>query len=160
LEAIAAEDNVPAATVRQRVSRMRRWMKERWAAELAAVALIGLLALLAWWTLRKPPEEAHDVPQIPPSITPEPPAPLLRARALRAEALRACERAAWRACLDGLDEARGLDPDGDRDPAVGAARAAAEEGLRKEAPKDETPAPSDVSKAPPAPAPDKKADEK
>src|SRR4029079_5354135 len=32
LESIAAEEAVPAARVRQRVSRMRRWMKERWAA--------------------------------------------------------------------------------------------------------------------------------
>jgi DNA-directed RNA polymerase specialized sigma24 family protein len=48
LEAIAAEEQVPAARVRQRVSRMRRWMKERWAAELAAVAMLSALAIAAW----------------------------------------------------------------------------------------------------------------
>jgi DNA-directed RNA polymerase specialized sigma24 family protein len=53
LERIASDANVPAARVRQRVSRMRRWMRERWAAELAAVAVITLLALAiaAWWML-------------------------------------------------------------------------------------------------------------
>src|SRR5690349_15526596 len=40
LESIAASEQVPAARVRQRVSRMRRWMKERWLAELAAVAVL------------------------------------------------------------------------------------------------------------------------
>src|SRR5580700_11017185 len=43
LEAIAAEEQLPPARVRQRVSRMRRWMKERWAAELAAVAMLAAL---------------------------------------------------------------------------------------------------------------------
>ncbi len=139
LEAIAAEERVPSARVRQRVSRMRRWMKERWAAELAAVALFGLLLLVAWWALRRPTPEAHEAPQVPPSITPEPPSPLLRARALRDDALHACDRGEWRACLDGLDEARGLDPEGNRAPAIGAARAAAAEGLRSAAPKEEDP---------------------
>ncbi len=140
LEAIAAEEKVPAARVRQRVSRMRRWMKERWAAELAAVALLGVLAVAAWWALRRPPPpEAHEVPEPVPQIAPEPPAPLLRARALRADALRACDQRDWRACLDGLDEARSLDPEGDREPAIGAARRGAEEGLRNAEPKEKAP---------------------
>jgi hypothetical protein len=129
LEAIAAEEKVPAARVRQRVSRMRRWMKERWAAELAAVAVLTLLALAAWWLLKKQiePPVTHDEP--PPAITPEAPSPLERARLLRADALRACDDGAWRACLDGLDEARGLDPEGDRAPAIGDARARAQDAL-------------------------------
>lgn len=159
LEAIAAEEKVPAARVRQRVSRMRRWMKERWTAELAAVAMLTLLALAAWWILRR--EEApttKQAPDAPPTITPEPPSPLERARALRADAQKACDRAAWRACLDGLDQARGLDPEGDREPAIGAARAQAEEALRAAPPPTSSPPtttmPQQQKTAPPkAPAP-------
>jgi DNA-directed RNA polymerase specialized sigma24 family protein len=146
LETIAQEAQVPAAQVRQRVSRMRRWMKERWAAELAAVAMLGAVALAAWWLLarRVEPPEAREIPGPAPTILPEPPAPLQRARALRADALHECERGAWRACLDGLDEARGLDPIGDEEPATRAARAGAEEALRR--------APSATATAKPAPA--------
>lgn len=175
LAAIAADEKLPATHVRQRVSRMRRWMKERWAAELAAVAMIATLALAAWWLLRRrvEPPVAHDLPEplptiAPEPIAPEPVAPLDRARSLRADALRACEQRAWRACLDGLDQARALDPAGDEDPAVRAARAGAEEALRvpvpdvKPAPdlKKDAPTPPDV-KAPPVstskpPSPSKK----
>ncbi len=132
LEAIAADEKLPAARVRQRVSRMRRWMKQRWAAELAAVALITTVALAAWWLLRRAvePPEAHHSPELMPTIAPEPPAPLERARALRADAFRACDRSEWRPCLDGLEQARALDPTGDQEPSVGAARASAEAGLR------------------------------
>lgn len=47
LEAIAADERLPATRVRQRISRLRRWMRERWVAELAAVAALGLLAVVA-----------------------------------------------------------------------------------------------------------------
>ena len=137
LEAIAAEEQLPPARVRQRVSRMRRWMKERWTAELAAVAMLALLAVGAWWLLRtreEPPVTKN--PDAPPAIAPEPPSPLDRARSLRADALQACERNEWRPCLDGLDQARALDPEGEQAPAVGAARARAEDGLRSATPPD------------------------
>ena len=42
LETIAAEANVPAPRVRQRVSRLRRYYKARWAAQTAAVAALLL----------------------------------------------------------------------------------------------------------------------
>ena len=48
--------------------------------------------------------------------------PVDRARALRGLAFRDCLDQRWRDCLDGLQLARELDPDGDRDPAVQAAR--------------------------------------
>jgi RNA polymerase sigma factor (sigma-70 family) len=143
LESIAAEERVPAARVRQRVSRMRRWMKERWLAELAAVAALAILALILMRLLRGPKEEPEIAPRPEPapapSALPEAPSPLDRARALRAEALEACDKGAWQRCLDGLDEAAGLDPAGDREAAVQdarerAARALEEQRLRDLAP--------------------------
>jgi DNA-directed RNA polymerase specialized sigma24 family protein len=160
LEAIAADEKLPAARVRQRVSRMRRWMKERWAAELAAVAVIGAVAVAAWWLLHPAPPVAHELPEVSPTptIVPEPSAPMDRARTLRAEALRACDQREWRPCLDGLEQARALDPIGDQEPAVGAARASAAAGLRDEAqvplPTSEAkPEAKPESKSGPAPAP-------
>lgn len=45
LETIAADERLPAACVRQRVSRLRRWMRGRWIAEMALV--VGLLLAAA-----------------------------------------------------------------------------------------------------------------
>jgi DNA-directed RNA polymerase specialized sigma24 family protein len=42
LEAIAADESMPAERVRQRVSRLRRFMRERWLAELAVVTVLAL----------------------------------------------------------------------------------------------------------------------
>ncbi|WP_437960640.1 sigma-70 family RNA polymerase sigma factor [Sorangium sp. So ce119] len=149
LESIAADEQVPAARVRQRVSRMRRWMRERWLAELAAVAALALLAIVVVRLLRS----AKDLPEVAP--LPEPPpreAPLDRldrARSLRAEALRACDEAAWRRCLDQLDEADRLDPAGRGALDVAAARERALDALR--APTPTPPAPTTTSAPPLAP---------
>ncbi|WP_437872846.1 RNA polymerase sigma factor [Sorangium sp. So ce363] len=170
LESIAAEEQVPAARVRQRVSRMRRWMRERWMAELAAVAALAILAILVARLLRS----TSDAPVIAPLPEPQPSAPpdgpsppiappspldaLERARSLRAEALRACDEAAFRRCLDQLDEADRLDPAGRDAPEVAAARERALEALR--APTEKAPAPvnekldkKDESNSRPAPTP-------
>ncbi|WP_437580907.1 RNA polymerase sigma factor [Sorangium sp. So ce887] len=150
LESIAAEEQVPAARVRQRVSRMRRWMRERWLAELAAVAALAILAIVLVRLLRSTrdlPEVAplpEPLPSAPPMEAPSPLDPLDRARSLRAEALRACDEAAWRRCLDQLDEADRLDPRGRTAPSVAAARQRALDALR--APTDEPPAPGPVKK--------------
>ena len=130
LESIAEAENVPAARVRQRVSRMRRWMKERWAAELAAVALLVALAILFWRWLR-PDEHPEALPEAPPSspVLPEAPTPLDRARELRADAFAKCEAAEWQACLDTFDEAKRLDPIGDSAPDVVEARRRAADAL-------------------------------
>ncbi len=132
LEAIATDEQVPAARVRQRVSRMRRWMKERWLAELAAVAALGVVAVVAWWVLtRADGPVAHPVPAPSAPIVPEPPDSIDRARALRADALEKCKREDWAGCLEGLDQARGLDPVGDQSPEIGAARSQASDGLKQ-----------------------------
>lgn len=149
LEAIATDEQVPAARVRQRVSRMRRWMKERWIAELAAVAALGIVAVVAWWILQRGDRpEATPLPTPSSPITPEPPSSLDRARALRADALEKCKREAWAECLERLDQARGLDPVGDREPAIGAARSQAAEGLRRDG---ITPVPKAVPTVPTTP---------
>ncbi|MBK9259677.1 MAG: sigma-70 family RNA polymerase sigma factor [Polyangiaceae bacterium] len=112
LENIAADERVPAARVRQRVSRMRRWMKERWIAELAAVAALGVLALVLWRILRQTPDGPEIVK---PDVTAEPLRndALERAKLLRAEAIKSCDEGAYDRCLKGLDEAKQLDPAGD-----------------------------------------------
>ena len=132
LETIAAEENVPAARVRQRVSRMRRWMKERWMAELAAVALLSILAVVAWRFLRRPGEVPEARPEklepLPP-LAPEVPLEIERARSLRAEAAQRCDREEWQGCLDALDEAARLDPAGDAASDVMEMRGRATRGL-------------------------------
>lgn len=151
LEAIATDEQVPAARVRQRVSRMRRWMKERWLAELAAVAALGVVALVAWWILsRGERPEANPLPAPSAPILPEPPSSIERARALRADALEKCKREEWAGCLEGLDQARGLDPVGDQAPAIGAARTRARDGLLRDI---IVPAPKGAPSGATAPAP-------
>jgi hypothetical protein len=58
-------------------------------------------------------------------VAPPPPT----AQALRAQAFDACHSNRWGACLELFDLARPLDPRGDTDPAVQAARATATAGL-------------------------------
>jgi DNA-directed RNA polymerase specialized sigma24 family protein len=117
LENIAADEQVPAARVRQRVSRMRRWMKERWIAELAAVAALGVCVFVIWRVLRQTPDGPEIVK---PDISAEPirNEALERAKLLRAEAMKSCDEGAYNRCLKGLDEAKELDPAGDTAPDV------------------------------------------
>jgi DNA-directed RNA polymerase specialized sigma24 family protein len=84
LENIAAEANVPAPRVRQRVSRLRRYYKARWAAQAAALAALLLIALAIALALRQRREEVAPAPiptlsPEPVPTTPEPPAPELPA---------------------------------------------------------------------------------
>jgi DNA-directed RNA polymerase specialized sigma24 family protein len=122
LEAIAAEENVPAARVRQRVSRLRRLLRERWAAALIAVVVVALAAvgLKMSRSSRSPAPIASTTPA---------PTPLERAHVLRDAALERCGAGAWKECVEGLDEARQLDPTGDGAQAVRDARAAAARAL-------------------------------
>lgn len=157
---IAEQEALPATQVRQRVSRMRRFMKQRWAAELAAVAAIVLLALIAWRLLREPAPVANpeqDVVPVPDTIPDDVAPPIKRARQLRAEAEAACDAQQWRGCLDKLDEARGLDPAGDLEEDATKLRTRAQDALQPP-PKQtvEPPAPSPSESVPTriGPAPD------
>ncbi|HEY1697182.1 MAG TPA: sigma-70 family RNA polymerase sigma factor [Polyangiaceae bacterium] len=68
LETIAAEANVPAPRVRQRVSRLRRYYKAKWAAQAAALAAILLIAIAIALALRQHPEQVAPSPE--PSFAP------------------------------------------------------------------------------------------
>jgi DNA-directed RNA polymerase specialized sigma24 family protein len=74
LETIAAEANLPAPRVRQRVSRLRRYYKARWAAQAAALAALLLIALAIALSLRRRHEEVAPAPgpSFAPSSMPEP----------------------------------------------------------------------------------------
>jgi hypothetical protein len=59
--------------------------------------------------------------------------PLELAAELRRQGLSFCGRAAWTQCLGELDAAARIDPDGDKEPSVVAARAAARKAIDDEA---------------------------
>jgi len=155
LENIADEDKVPAPRVRQRVSRWRKHLRERWAAELAAVAAIAVILGGLWWAWRHRPQDGVTVVTPDNSSVVPVDSAMLRAAELRAVALQRCDKGEWVACLQGLDEAAKLDPAGDSSDAVKQARQGAADAMR--APESPTPSPSSVpsSNAPPAPAPEK-----
>lgn len=152
LEHIAEEESVAAPRVRQRVSRLRRYFRERWAQQLAAVAavaLVVLVGLLIWASRREPePEIVRDVPSAVPPLQ-------QRVGELRREALEDCRRERWQRCLDRLDEAQRLDPAGDARDEVQRARRLATEALapapepeRSARPEPSTPAPRTTSTLP------------
>ncbi|MCB9578727.1 MAG: RNA polymerase sigma factor [Polyangiaceae bacterium] len=126
LEHIADEANVPAPRVRQRVSRLRRHFRTRWAAQLAAVAAITALVLAAialWRGLSQPSPE--DIAREPvPELSPRE-----RGQEIRRQAFEHCAAGRDRECLKELDRAKALDPAGDTEPRVQEARAAAQRAL-------------------------------
>ena len=133
LEQIARDANLPAPRVRQRVSRLRRFLRERWAAELMLGALgmallvpVGRHFYLHW---RAQQEFAEHEPNVRPEPRLPPLSPADRGRDLRRAALLRCEQADDQACLEGLDRARDLDPKGDSAAEVVNARRAAAQRL-------------------------------
>ncbi|MCA9626839.1 MAG: sigma-70 family RNA polymerase sigma factor [Myxococcales bacterium] len=124
LETIAKEENLPAPRVRQRVSRLRRYFRTRWA---AAAAVLAVAIVIGFWLF--------STPQAPPpvAITPET-EPQQHPEELRKQARRACENEQWRRCLVLYDEAKALDEKGDSLPAVQADRKAAHQAIEREVP--------------------------
>jgi RNA polymerase sigma factor (sigma-70 family) len=141
LEHIAEEAQLPAPRVRQRVSRLRRYLRTRWAAQLAAAGIVGLCAVLGYVYSKR--DRGND----PELITHESPERLERAKRLRGLAFERCSARDFRGCLDRLDQARLLDPSGDANADVQQARRAAGEALRP------FPAPSIAPSETPTPAP-------
>jgi hypothetical protein len=78
LETIAAEANLPAPRVRQRVSRLRRYYKMKWA-EAVAIAALVLIALAVGFALRRKQDQVaprpEPVPVQPSAVPTAPPAP-------------------------------------------------------------------------------------
>jgi DNA-directed RNA polymerase specialized sigma24 family protein len=160
LESIAADARLPAPRVRQRVSRLRKHYRARWAATLAALVLIAIAVGVA---LRKRPKEeiaplpsplvvpSSSSPPLLPPLAPGPEAtPEERAAELRRDAFDKCAAGLWQDCLDAFDGAQSLDPAGDSSPAVQAQRKAAQHAL---APAPAHPAPTKPMTSEPAPAP-------
>jgi hypothetical protein len=69
-----------------------------------------------------------DRPWSPPNATPS---PQELAAAMRAEAFAACDAQTWDECTRKLDEASAIDPAGEADPRVTAARKAVTDGTQK-----------------------------
>ena len=141
LESIAESEKLPPPRVRQRVSRLRRHFKENWQREVALLAALGVIISAVLFVMRKPSE---------PIIVHEDVDP--RAEPVRRLALEKCAAADWKACVDGLDEAKRLDPAGDTQPVVQQARQAAGDALTAPAPgPTSAPLPSTVPPEPTAP---------
>ncbi len=121
LEEIARSESMPAERVRQRVARLRRFLRERWVTALAAACLGAVV-----WALLRPshvdiarPDDAvadRRNEGVPVRGTSE------EARRMREQALGLCASGDREGCLKGLDAAAAVDPDGDRDEAVQRAR--------------------------------------
>jgi RNA polymerase sigma factor (sigma-70 family) len=129
LEAIAESAKIPAPRIRQRVSRLRKHLRTRWAADLAALAALGIVGILAviWW--RRTHEEPIAKPEIVHQQT-----PFELAGAERDRAYAACDAQAYQNCLDGLNRAKVLDPAGDTSARAQAARKLATDALNPSPP--------------------------
>ncbi len=129
LQSIALDEKVPAARVRQRVARLRRHFRARWAAQIAAALALGIV-VVTLFELRRP-KPSPFVPVMTASIVVSArPVPVSPAIQLREVGLAHCASGAWIACLDALDRAAALDPAGDTADAVKGARAAAAEAQK------------------------------
>jgi len=144
LESIAASEKLPAPRVRQRVSRLRRHLKDNWQREVALLAALGvIIGVIAFVVRGKDPDVIVRDPQLGD--------PVAEGQRLRRVALQKCSDHDFKGCVEGLDDAKRLDPAGDSQPVVERARAAAAKEL--------APAPSarPVTPPPPSAAPESSA---
>lgn len=118
LETIASEANVPAPRVRQRVSRLRKHLKSRWAREVAALAALGVALGCVWLAWQR----WHVQPEQPMAIPERIDSPHDIAERMRAEAIDDVARGAYDEALERLDRASAMDPAGDTSDAVRALR--------------------------------------
>lgn len=143
LEHLALEANVPAARLRQRVSRLRRHFRHRWA--LAVGTLILLIAAGAALVARRSPVPVPIAKEeIAPPSSEERAAPIVR------RASEACARERWDECERAIDEARIIHPPSFETTEVRAMRAAIERAKAPPPPPPRRRAPTTL----PAPSPD------
>lgn len=139
LETIAKEHELSAPAVRQRVSRLRRFLREHWAMELAAA--LGLVVVVTGLFAYR--QHQSRLP-IGPEVVTVTPTPAEQARKLREAGLSACRAGEWKPCIDDLDRAKELDPAGDTASEIQEARVGATRALTPVA------APSDAVESAPA----------
>ncbi len=146
LESIAESEQIPAPRVRQRVSRMRRFLKERWVATALAGTLVVITIIVILLKVRPSPQpDVAVTPEIPRPTAPVRDPRLELAGKERKDALDKCDHSEWQPCLDGLDRAAVDDPTIEADPRVIQARKAAGDALKP------TPAPSPSTTSAPSP---------
>jgi hypothetical protein len=127
LPAVAA----PAAPVKvvsiatAREARTRRLWPLLVAAALVLVVLGGGGATIAYLSREPAPPGPPPVPTGPPAPNPD----MIAAETLRKDAFDLCQKKNFGPCLDKLDEAAKLDPQGDKKDAVQQARIVANSGL-------------------------------
>jgi len=127
---LAREHNEDYEAFAKRIKRLGTIMT----AQIAAMG--GIFAILLGVALQPRPDHPLALDEPGPVALQEPavsthfgePDPMDWAKVLRGEAFRACMDNRWYDCLVGLDAARDLDPSGDRDPVVAAARKDANDG--------------------------------
>jgi DNA-directed RNA polymerase specialized sigma24 family protein len=119
---IAAADGVTEQAVKSSVNAFRDKLRAGLGAVLAAHAVLFVLAL----TIASSVALVADRGARPhPVAASAPDDPRERAARLRRRAYDACDARDWAACLERLDDAAAIDPPGDDDPRVRAARALA-----------------------------------
>ncbi len=121
LEEIAQDEKIKPAAVRQRVSRLRRKLRELWLLELSAAGL--LVVWLVWRAEHNEPTVIVPEPSAGASGQSAPPTLADASAALRRRVLDACERGLWSECEVGLDELRVHDPASEATPEIQRARA-------------------------------------
>jgi DNA-directed RNA polymerase specialized sigma24 family protein len=139
LEWIAEAEKVPAPRVRQRVSRLRRHLKDHWQKEVALLATLGVLITILMVVLKKKEPEPIANEDLP------------RAAEIRKQAFEKCLAYEWKDCVERLDAAKQLDPAGESRPEVKQARENAKKALTL------PPSPVPTSSSTPTPPSDRSA---
>ncbi len=133
LTKLAAERNENPDTFAKRIRRFEAKLRAN-AGKMGGAFVLLLAVGVGWGVFGRVPRMARDQPgavEFDQAVSTHvgQTDPKDWARVLRGAAFRACMDNQWKECLDGLATASELDPDGNRDPAVIAAKIDAENGI-------------------------------